>query len=143
MSGSRWIALGAISAGLSVGAAAYGAHGLRSSLGTLENFDDLARTFASASEMHFGHSLALILVGVLVRQRPHIALQISGWCFVVGLVMFSIALYLRVLTNMPAWGHVAPFGGVSFMVGWLIMALSGLRPHSRPTASLSVTVERP
>lgn len=144
MSGSRWIALGAISAGLAVGAGAFAAHGLK------DVFEDDALKkwlpiFETGAHYHLVHSLAVILIGVLIRQRPDSVLTIAGWAFVVGIVLFSGSLYTLVLTQVSRWGAVTPFGGVAFLVGWLFMAISGLRPHGARVShsSLSVTIERP
>jgi uncharacterized membrane protein YgdD (TMEM256/DUF423 family) len=42
--------------------------------------------------------------------------------FLIGTVCFSGSLYLMAFTGLNL-GYVTPFGGVAFMVGWLVMAI--------------------
>jgi uncharacterized membrane protein YgdD (TMEM256/DUF423 family) len=45
----------------------------------------------------------------------------------VGIVIFSGSLYLLAITNQRWLGAVTPIGGVSFLVGWLWLAMSATR----------------
>lgn len=54
----------------------------------------------------------------------------AGWAcglFFVGILLFSFSLYVLALSGVRAWGAVTPFGGVCFLVGWAVLAVSSLR----------------
>ena len=75
---------------------------------------------------HMWHALGLIAVGLASARQRRRSLQIAGWCFSLGIVFFSGALY--VLTIMGSkwlgitWGLVAPLGGTLLIVGWFALA---------------------
>lgn len=76
----------------------------------------------NAVQMQGWHALALLFCGVWA-PRGGLMLQIAGWCFVVGLVLFAGGIYAHALLElrMPA---IAPAGGTLLMLGWLFVALS-------------------
>ncbi|MFW9784013.1 MAG: DUF423 domain-containing protein, partial [Candidatus Heimdallarchaeota archaeon] len=73
------------------------------------------------------HSIALIIVSILLSQRTLKALNIAGWCFLIGIAAFSGSLYLIVFTGIRELGWIAPFGGIAFVIGWLCLAYAGLQ----------------
>jgi uncharacterized membrane protein YgdD (TMEM256/DUF423 family) len=44
--------------------------------------------------------------------------------FVAGSVLFSGSLYALALGGPPLAGVITPFGGLAFMAGWFLLALS-------------------
>ena len=100
---------------------AFGAHGLAKLLPPerLVNFETAARY-----QMY--HSLALVAVGLALAYFPAGAksLQIGGWLFVAGILLFSGSLYLLSITGIRWLGAVTPFGGVAFALGWLMLLLA-------------------
>jgi uncharacterized membrane protein YgdD (TMEM256/DUF423 family) len=48
--------------------------------------------------------------------------QAAGYLFLAGIVLFSGSLYVLVLTDTPWLGAVTPFGGLSFIAGWGLLA---------------------
>jgi uncharacterized membrane protein YgdD (TMEM256/DUF423 family) len=40
----------------------------------------------------------------------------------VGIVLFSGSLYLLAVTGVRMIGIVTPFGGLSFLIGWALLA---------------------
>jgi uncharacterized membrane protein YgdD (TMEM256/DUF423 family) len=66
------------------------------------------------------HSLALLLVGVLVERGVNASA--SGWLFLAGIVLFSGSLYLLTLGGLRWMGAVTPLGGLAFIFGWLLLA---------------------
>ena len=117
-----WLAIGAISAGIAVGAGAFGAHALRARLSPA----DLA-TFETGARYQMYHALALLAVAWVAFRAPSGPAQLAGWCFVAGTLLFSGSLYLLTLTGTRWLGAITPFGGVAFLVGWVALALAGLR----------------
>ena len=137
MSASRWILIGAISGGLSVGLGAFAAHGLdkvfvekyagqtRVVAGeTMPLSKKFLNDFKTGAEYQMYHSLALLVVGLLAERRSSRALCVAGGAFTLGIVLFSGSLYVLTLTGVTKWGMVTPLGGGAFLVGWAALAVS-------------------
>ena len=117
------LVLGALFALLAVMAGAFGAHGLR---GVIDERG--LEVFQTAVTYQIYHSLALILVAILpVAGLSRRLLGIAAGFFVAGLLVFSGSLYLLVLTGLRWMGPVTPVGGIGFMVGWILVLMSGFR----------------
>ncbi len=114
--------LGALFAALGVGLGAFGAHALRAALPA----EDLA-TFEIGVRYQMYHALALIAVAWASTEWPSSALTIAGWAFVAGIVIFSGSLYVLVLSGQRWLGAVTPIGGVSLIVGWVLLGWSAWR----------------
>lgn len=69
--------------------------------------------------------MALLVVGALADRYGARAFSVAGWAFVAGIVLFSGSLYLLVLGDVRLLGPVTPLGGVSFVAGWLALAIAG------------------
>lgn len=108
---------------LSVAAGAFGAHGLKSRLGT-----DALQIFETAARYHIYHALALAILGALAGTVPSRLLYGSALCFQGGVILFCGSLYAMALSRMEwKWlGPVTPFGGVLLMTGWLLLICAGL-----------------
>jgi uncharacterized membrane protein YgdD (TMEM256/DUF423 family) len=111
--------LGAFSALLSIGAGAFGAHGLRHRLAP----DSLA-VFETAARYQLYHALALLAAAWAASRWPGVLPVWAGWCFLVGTVLFSGSLYGLSLTGTRWLGAITPLGGAAFLAGWLCLALS-------------------
>lgn len=115
--------LGALFGGLGVALGAFGAHALRAALST----QDLA-TFEIGVRYHMYHALALMAVAWASTRWPgQPGLTVSGWAFVLGILVFSGSLYVLVLTGQRWLGAVTPIGGVAFIVGWALLAWTAFR----------------
>ena len=116
--------VGALLAGLAVAAAAFGAHGLRGRL------DDAAlSTFETAARYQLYHAIAILLAAERAARSPSRAAGIAGNLFIAGIVLFSGSLYARALGG-PEWlAMMTPFGGLTFMSGWVALALSYREPR--------------
>ncbi len=123
MSNSTAFRIAAVLGFLGVGLGAFGAHGLKNVLaenGTLAIWE-------KAVFYHFIHTVVLLLLA------SRVPLQRGPWlCFFTGIIIFSGSLYLLALTNVKLLGAITPLGGVSFMVGWLWLAIC---PRTAPTGS--------
>lgn len=109
-----FLSLAAISGFLAVSIGAFGAHGLESVLNT-----DSMRTYQTGVQYHFYHTLALFGVGLLAMQiEPSRILNIAGWAFVAGIVLFSGSLYLLSVSGIRWLGAITPLGGLAFLIGW-------------------------
>lgn len=117
-----FVVLGALFAGLSVAAGAFGAHALR---GQLE--PRMLEVFETAARYQMYHALALFAVAWLVQQTQVQAAQLAGWAFVAGILLFSGSLYAMALTGVRVLGAITPVGGVAFIVGWCALAVAAMR----------------
>lgn len=117
-----WLVLGAASAFISVAAGAFGAHGLRSRLSP-----DLLAVFETGARYQMYHSLGLLAVGLLAHFRPNPLLDGAGWAMLAGILLFSGSLYALALSGVRVLGAITPFGGVGFLVGWVLFALAAWR----------------
>lgn len=112
------LVLGAINGALAVMLGAFGAHGLRNRVE-----ESLLQTWATASEYHFYHALALLLTGLLIRQFGEAStLVTAGWVLFTGMLVFSGSLYVLVLSGQRWLGAVTPLGGTALIVGWALLA---------------------
>ncbi|MHC1763025.1 MAG: DUF423 domain-containing protein [Verrucomicrobiia bacterium] len=110
--------IAAVAGMLAVALGAFGAHALSDTLAR----NGTSEIWQTAVFYHFIHALALTFL--TVRQR----LVIGPWtCFLVGIAVFSGSLYVLALTNQRWLGAITPIGGVSFIAGWIWMAIAAPR----------------
>lgn len=100
---------------LAVALGAFGAHGLKDLLAQ----NATTAIWEKAVLYHFIHTVMLF---VLAQRRP---VLMGAWLsFFVGVVIFSGSLYLLAVTNVKWLGAITPFGGLSFIVGWVWLAVT-------------------
>lgn len=112
----NWLFAGLLMCAASVGAGAFGAHGLRSALDAehLELWETAARYF-----MYGG--LAVCLLGLAGRVST-VDLRLAGWCLFAGSLIFS-GTVATIALGGPRWlGAVTPVGGTLLIVGILVFA---------------------
>ena len=79
---------------------------------------------------HLIHAMGLLLVGILSHLMPETAMvRNAGWAIFLGTVLFSGSLYLLVLTDIKPLGMITPFGGIAFLVGWLLLGIAAWQYH--------------
>ena len=114
-----YLALGCINAMLVVIIGAFAAHGLKARL-TVENM----AIFQTGVQYHFYHAVGLILVGLIAWHLPASPyLRWSAWLMVIGIVLFSGSLYTLSITNIRWLGMITPFGGIAFILAWLVLTI--------------------
>ncbi len=87
-----------------------------------------AAVWDTAVQYHLVHAIALLACGLL-RELPGAsgrALEVAGWSFVVGVLLFSGSLYLLALGGPTLLGPVTPLGGVAFIIGWLALVVAAI-----------------
>lgn len=104
----------AVSGALLVLLGAFAAHGLDDHLTLAQR-----ATYDTAVFYHAVHTLALL--GVLNLTIDSRWLVRSAWCFAIGIVLFSGSLYALAVTGISPLGMITPFGGVAFILGWLLL----------------------
>ena len=120
-----FIQLAALNGALAVIIGAFGAHALKARL-----TPELLSVYETGVQYHFWHALALLAIGILAYQLPDSRTLIaSGIAFLVGIILFSGSLYLLASTEIRHIGFIpvgliTPFGGMSFIIGWLLLLFS-------------------
>lgn len=97
---------------------AFGAHALKERMTT-----DMMQVYETGVKYHFYHALGLLLVGVLAIQMPSTLINWSAICLIAGIVIFSGSLYVLAITGIKWLGAITPIGGLSFIAGWVLLAL--------------------
>lgn len=123
-----WIILAAANGILVVGLGAFGAHGLESRLKANERL----ATWETAVHYHMFHTVALLgvawLASLAAAGRASSSLtDAAGWCFLLGIVLFSGSLYVLSVTNITKLGAITLFGGTLFIVGWVLLLVAGIK----------------
>ncbi|WP_295625463.1 DUF423 domain-containing protein [uncultured Nitrosomonas sp.] len=113
-----FLILGSLNTLLCIALGAFGAHGLKRILSA-----DMLSVYHTGVQYHFYHAFGIIVIGLLLLHFPKSRLMpISGWLMMVGIVLFSFSLYVLSLTGMRGLGMITPFGGVSFLTAWALVA---------------------
>lgn len=116
-----FLAIAGLLGALSVASGAFASHALKDSL----NVEALG-IWETATRYQMYHVLALILVALLLTRNEiaSSSLNIAGWSFISGIVLFSGSLYALSLSGIKWLGAIAPLGGLAFIIGWVAIAIS-------------------
>lgn len=117
----NWVRVGAILAALAVAFGAFGAHAMASRL-TPERME----TWRTAAQYHLVHAVAIVVIGALAPRLGGLG-NAAGWSLTAGVLVFSGTLYALCLTGRGWLGAITPIGGVSMIVGWVLLALAASR----------------
>ena len=105
---------------LAIIAGTFGAHALPKDM-TPENM----AIFETGVRYHIAHALALLACARIFRAG--LPARIAFWGFNLGIVFFSVALYVLALTDIKKLGMIAPIGGLLLLTGWFAMILEANR----------------
>lgn len=146
MSANRWLFIGALCGGLSVGTGAFAAHfldgffsvkyaGQQRQVGgeTVSLASKFLHDFKTGAEYQMYHSLALLGVGLMAERRTSRAIHVAGWAFTAGMILFSGSLYVLTLTGVTRWGMITPIGGLAFLVGWMALLFASFQSEAKPS----------
>jgi len=109
---------GAVAGFLTVALGAFGAHALKPLLSP-----EMLAIYDKGVQYQGLHTLALLTTGLLLRESPQPALRWAGRLFVLGIILFCGSLYLLAITQTRILGLITPFGGLSFLAGWLFLGI--------------------
>lgn len=113
---------------LSVTLGAFGAHALEGILAARGRAD----TWDLATNYLMTHSLALLIIGVLMRYIKNSWLNNSSLLMIAGLACFSGSLYVLCLTDIVfPLVLITPLGGVLLIAGWLTLLIGILKSHQK------------
>ncbi|MBI1780409.1 MAG: DUF423 domain-containing protein [Sphingobacteriales bacterium] len=119
-----YLKLAAIIGALSVALGAFGAHALKEKLPV-----DALAVYETAIRYQFYHVFALLTVGVLYKGFPNKWINNAGKLFITGIILFCGSLYLLTALkgmgkeNLNWIGAITPFGGLSFILGWVSLVI--------------------
>lgn len=113
-----FLILGGINAALVVLLGAFGAHGLKARMTA-----EMLSVYQTGVHYHLFHALGLLAVGLVATQISGSAyLKWSGWSMLAGIILFSGSLYVMSVSGLRWLGIITPFGGVAFIVAWVLFA---------------------
>ena len=118
-----FLVLGSINMFLSIAIGAFGAHGLSGKVS-----ERMLENWQTGAHYHIVHALALLFIGLLAdRLGPSTLVTTSGWFILIGIVLFSGSLYTMALTGITKLGAITPLGGLSFLIGWVLVAIAAIK----------------
>lgn len=129
----RLLQFSGFSAAVSVSLGAMAAHGLKSKLATGLITETNLQSFDTAARYQMYHSLALLSIIFLIEKFHVKLISSAAYCFMAGIVLFSGSIYilstsrLLGLENVQWLGPVTPLGGLFFVLGWILLALAGIK----------------
>jgi uncharacterized membrane protein YgdD (TMEM256/DUF423 family) len=97
---------------LGVAIGAFGAHTLKQYL-----TPETTETFRTGVLYHLIHTSVLLAISLSAR----LDLMKANKFFLTGIILFSFSLYIYSLTSIKFIAMITPFGGISFLLGWLML----------------------
>jgi len=79
---------------------------------------------AAMAEKASLYQLIHAVVLLSLSNRPGKFIEWARRMFLIGIILFSGTLYIRVLTEWAPITNLAPTGGLSLMAGWLLLMLA-------------------
>jgi uncharacterized membrane protein YgdD (TMEM256/DUF423 family) len=119
MSARNILGIAGIMLALAVLLGAVGTHMMRARLTP----DQLA-IYETAVRYHFYNALGLLGIGAVALTWDSSWLHWSAGLLIAGIVLFSGALYLAALGAPRVIHMLPPFGGLAWIVGWVVFAVA-------------------
>lgn len=112
-----WLGIAAINLAIAVCVGAFGAHGLKK----IASPEQLA-WWQTATDYFFYHALGLLVLGLIAKTLPHIAVKLPFIFIQIGILLFCGSLYIMALGLPRGLGAITPIGGLFMILGWLTLA---------------------
>ena len=117
--------IGALLGFISVAFGAFAEHGLKDAISE-EHF----RFLMTAVRYNQIHSVIIVAIGFSTRSGGYWCnipqLNWAGSVFIIGTILFSFSIYLSVSLQVPFLLNLTPLGGITIMLGWLMLAFLAL-----------------
>ncbi|MGE6377268.1 DUF423 domain-containing protein [Peribacillus muralis] len=117
-----FIILGAINGFIAVALGAFGAHGLEGKIP-----DKYLETWQTAVQYQMFHAVGLLVIGLLAGKISSPLINWSGWLMLIGIILFSVSLFVLSVTQIKVLGAITPLGGVSFLAAWVLMIIAAYK----------------
>jgi uncharacterized membrane protein YgdD (TMEM256/DUF423 family) len=124
---ARWLAFAGLSLAVATMLGAFGTHALKPRLPPAR-----FESFETGVSYQFFHTLGLLAIAWLRARRDSAPLRWSARLIVAGIALFCGSIYALTLGAPRALGMVAPLGGASFMLAWLLFAFALWRDGVSP-----------
>ena len=113
-----WIKAGALLAALAV---VLGGFDITTFIDLKNDRQTYERAFDVAICFQLVHALAIVAVGILLVLRPGRLLRASGWCFLLGTILYSGSIYLSVFTAISWIAPIKLIGVVTLVIAWILL----------------------
>jgi uncharacterized membrane protein YgdD (TMEM256/DUF423 family) len=110
---------GAVFMALTVIIGAFGAHGLKNILSK-----EMLGIYHTGVEYQFYHALGLFTVAFVANFKEDKKVKFAGYFMILGIVLFSGSLYALSILGINWIGAITPIGGTSFIIAWVLLAIS-------------------
>lgn len=111
-----WIAAGGLFGLIGVALGAFGAHGLRDIISP-----EMLETYKTGVLYELIHAPVILAIGLFGNT----GFFKSAVFLSIGIILFSFSLYVYSLTGLKFLAMITPIGGVSFLIGWLLIIVAG------------------
>lgn len=125
-SSKSWLIISGILGFLGVALGAFGAHTLKDHF----SFEQM-ETFSTGSFYHLIHAVVITAISLSNYKR----FRKSNIFFFAGIILFSFSLYLYSAFQLRIFAMITPFGGVSFLLGWLFLIIDVVRKEKENSTS--------
>ncbi|PSR08527.1 MAG: DUF423 domain-containing protein [Bacteroidetes bacterium] len=127
----NFLRIGAVLMALAVIFGAFGSHQLQQIITA-----DKLKIFEIGTRYQIYHALGILLVGILLYFRKTSLMPWAAWLFFSGIVLFCGSLYLLTFSDLLTLptsliGPITPIGGLCFIAGWLVLALSTFQDNQK------------
>ena len=118
----KFLVTASVLGALAVALGAFGAHGLKKIVPA-----ETVATFQTGVQYQMYHVFALLATGIVFERFPNKLMRWAGTAFIIGIILFSGSLYALTLlkatdtVGLNGIGIITPFGGISFILGWLLL----------------------
>ncbi len=116
-----WIVISAVSGFSAVAIGAFGAHGLKEKLTA-----EMLEVYKTGVLYHLVHTVVLLSLALSEKIKTNV----PSIFFLAGIILFSFSLYIYSTSGIRFFAMITPFGGVSFLIGWLMIIVSVMRKNS-------------
>jgi uncharacterized membrane protein YgdD (TMEM256/DUF423 family) len=133
---SRTLILAGLAGASGVVIGAFGAHYLAPVLEMQYDSAELVAKrmaqFDTGARYHLLHAVAILGLAALEKSSASRAssprlLSLAALLMVAGILLFSGSLYVLVLSGQTWLGAITPLGGLSWIIAWSLVAVSGWR----------------
>jgi len=116
-----WIIIAGFIGFTGVALGAFGAHRLSDQLSS-----EMLSIYKTGVLYHLIHSVAILAIAFYGNKL----LYKSAMMFVIGILLFSLSLYIYAQTGNKLFAMITPIGGIFLLIGWALIIFEGLKMKS-------------
>lgn len=117
-----FLIIGVINGFLAVALGAFGAHGLEGKIS-----ESALNNWEKAVKYQMFHTGSILITGLALLKIQAGSLVSAGWMFTLGIILFSGSLYFYSTTGVRWLAMITPFGGFSFLIGWILFGYAVIK----------------